>query len=239
MLKLSNSRVVLLILCILFLSACIKNNSDVTQKKVNSLKDTVAFEPNVKEEEHDVLKAAPESKFGFNVETYTATELGVACYESDTTKIQSLINSGFSIEECLTDDVYVYDLLYAAFVLGKAEIVHFVLNNKLYASVNETYTEDAETPLTMACSFVNQKKALEFAQVLVSLGANVNGAGKSGGDYMKYPLVIAVSNNNIELTGFLLKNGANIEVRNSSDETILEIAENNNFQDIVSLLKSN
>jgi ankyrin repeat protein len=186
--------------------------------------------------------AAPDTavtKFDISIEGYHSTQLGQAVYAGDVNKVQGLINKGASIEQCLTDETYVYDLLYTALAFKKTELVRYVLKNKLYKSVNTIYSEEAETPLALACNLTNSKEALEIAASLIALGANVNGAGESGGENTHYPLFIALSGNNVSLAKLLIEHGANKDIKNERGETPLSIAQKKGFEDILRLLKGN
>jgi hypothetical protein len=149
------------------------------------------------------------------------------------------VGDGASIEKCLTDETYEFDMLYAALVFNKIDLVKYVLRNKMYASVNKVYSEEAETPLTLACDLPDNKEALELSGALIALGANVNGAGESGGERTAYPLIAAINHHNVELTKLLRKHGADKEIKNESAETPLMIAQKKGFEDIVGLLNQN
>jgi uncharacterized protein len=180
-----------------------------------------------------------QAAFTIAIEGYKATELGQAVYVGDLGKIQDLINKGAPTEKCLTDETYVFDMLYAALAFNKTEVVRYVLKNKLYTSVNTTYSEDAETPLTMACSLNDSSDAVEIADSLIKLGANAKGAGESGGETTKYPLIIAVTQHNFKLTKLLLENHADKAIKNEAGETPAEIAKKLGFEDISKLLEGN
>lgn len=235
MLKLNNKTKILFSFSLVLLLFCANDKNKKEQNASNDvsnlIQDTSHSEIN-RDSTHN-----ENDNFKFTIDNFTATELGKTCYEGDLTKIESLINSKVSYEECLKDEIYVYDLLYTALVFNKKDIVNYVLNNKLYNSINITYTEDSETPLTMACSMSKMEDAVQVAETMIALGANVNGNGSSGGDYTKYPLIIAVKQNYSDLVKLLLKNGAKKDILNEQGETPLKIAEENNFSEIIKLLE--
>jgi uncharacterized protein len=201
-----------------------KNISDTLAVKVNETKNTPAV---------DTAKIS----FDISIEGYKATQLGQAVYSGDLAKVKDLLKSGASNEKCLSDGTYIYDILYTSIIFDKIDIFKYVIFNKLYSSVNVVYTEESETPLTAACNISNCKESFEMADSLVALGANVNGAGASGGDITMYPIINAVNNNNAELVKLLIQHGANKEIKNEKGETPLTIAQKKEFNNIVDILQ--
>ena len=202
----------------------LKNEGEKTAKSV--LVDSIAPKTN----------PAPFS-FDIQIEGYKASELGEAIHSGSVEKIKALIQSGAPIDKCLTDETYVYDALYAAIVFNKKEIVEYLVQNKLYTDINKTYSEEAETPLTLACAIQNKLDALQISQLMITNGANVNGAGESGGEDTKTPIFIAVNQNNIELVQVLLEKGAKKDISNSSGASPLTAAEEKGFSEIANVLK--
>ena len=237
MLKLNSSKV--LLACIIAAISFNCNDGKTHTKEQNKSADTLTANTNAVESHTSASPDTTNANFNISIEGYKATPLGQAAYSGDITEVQDLVAQGASIEKCLTDETYIYDILYTALVFNKTELVRFILKNKFYSSLNETYTEEAETPLTLACSLANNSDALEIADSLINLGADVNGAGPSGGERTMYPLLIAVKQNNVDLTKLLLEHRANKDIKNESGETPLTIAEKNGFQDIATLLKGN
>lgn len=180
-----------------------------------------------------------QAAFTISLKGYKATELGQAVYAGDLGKVRELVNKGAPTGKCLTDETYVYDLLYSALAFNRIDLVRYVLKNKLYTSVNTTYTEDAETPLTMTCNLKDSSGAVEIADSLIKLGAKANGAGASGGERTMYPLFIAVNRHNFRLTKLLLENHADKEIKNEAGETPADVAKKEGFEDILKLLKGN
>lgn len=234
MLKLNN-RNNAIIIC--FVTAFIFNCAGEKKNFSEQKKSTDTLSINAGEIKNQSVADSGQNIFSFSIEGYKATQLGQAVYENDTAKIQTIINSGASIEKCLTDETYIFDILYAAIAYKRIESIRFVLNNKLFTSINKVYTEDSETPLTLACALTNGKDALEIANSLIALGALVNGVGESGGEQTKYPFFIAVKQNNIPLVKLLIEHGAKIDIKNAGGESPLNIAEKNGFEEMVNLLK--
>ena len=175
--------------------------------------------------------------FDISLEGYKATKLGAAIYSGSLEKFTGLVEQGAPIDQCLTDDTYVFEALYAAIAFGKKNLVEHILKNKLYSDINKVYSEDSETPLTLACALENKADGLEISKLLISNGANVDGAGDSGGEGTKAPLFIAVKQNNVELVRLLIEKGAKKDITNSAGASPLTRAEESEFSEIVNLLK--
>ncbi|MBN2037987.1 MAG: ankyrin repeat domain-containing protein [Chitinispirillaceae bacterium] len=233
MLKLSSrNNLIICLIAIAFFCNCSEKRDPVQEQKIKL--DTVSgIAP---EKSMNVVHDTSLTDFNIPIEGYNATKLGQAVFSGDTANILNLIKKGVSIERCLTDETYIYDILYAALISRNLELIKFVLKNRMYTSVNETYNEDAESPLTLACDLPNNLEALEIANLLISLGANANGVGESGGERTLYPLITSINHNNIELTKLLLKHGAKKDVKNEYGETALMIAKKRGFEGIVRLL---
>lgn len=227
----------MLVCVILFTSFynCTSVKTDVKSQKIST--DSLSLIAQVGNEVYKSDK--PEQKFVIPIEGYKATSLGKAVYDGDTGLIQELISSGLTSERCLTDETYVFDILYTALEFKKLDVVRFILQHKLFADINVTYSEDAETPLTLACNLPENEVTFEIVKSLIKLGANIDGAGESGGEETKYPIIIAVSQNNFRLTQYLLDHGVNKDVKNSQGETLLMIAQKNGNIEIEGLLRSN
>ncbi len=221
------------IIAVFFIN-CSGGNGKVQEKnKATDTKSTITANKKQDNASVDTSQAI----FNIPIEGYKATELGQAVYTGNIVKVQTLINKGASIEKCLTDETYIYDILYTALVFNKVELVNYILRNKLYSSVNKTYTEESETPLTLACGLHDTSNALEIADTLIALGADANGTGESGGENTKYPLLIAVNQRNAGLTKLLIKHGAKKDIKNQAGETPLAIAQKKGFEDITGILK--
>lgn len=238
MLKLNSSKAFIFGIVVASLFNCTGQKSNVREQ--NKFADTLSVKTNGKQS--NAITDSSQPNFNISIEGYKATQLGQVAYKGDTVSVKALVSKGASIENCLTDDIYVYDILFTALEFNRIELVHYVLKNKLYKSINAIYTENAATPLTLACNLPDSNDALEIADSLIKLGANTNGVNVSNGDgsfNTTYPLLSAVSNNNVRLTKLLIDHGAKKEIKNSAGETLITIAEKKGFIDLVNLLKGN
>gem|GEM_PF-4892278 len=178
-----------------------------------------------------------ETSFDLSIEGYKASILGQAIYQGSIEKFKGILKSGARIDKCLTDETYIYDALYSAIAFDKKNILDYIIQNKLYADINKAYSEDAETPLTMACAIQNKGDALQASKLLITNGAKVDGAGPSGGEETKYPLLIATTRNNIELVRFLVAQGAKKDVTSNSGASPSSIAQDSGFSQLADILK--
>lgn len=175
--------------------------------------------------------------YNSTIEGYKASELGCAIFSGDLEKVKVLLNNGASIEKCLSDETYEFDGLYAAIALIKIDVLNYFLEKKLYTNINQVYTGESETPITLACALDDKDAAVKISQVLILNGAKVDGAGDSGGETTKIGLFIAISKNNLELVRLLLNHHAKKDILNKEGKTPLSIAEENGYADIVALLE--
>lgn len=178
-----------------------------------------------------------DSVFIHNIEGYKASEIGWAIYQDSLAKFRSLVENGAAIENAITDETYIYDALYTALVFNRINLVNFIIENNYYSDINKTYSEDAETPLTLACNIQDKNDALQIATFFIAKGAKVDGSGPSGDEDTKYPLISAAKRNNVELIKTLIKKGANKEVAENSGTTAASIAADSGFSEITELLK--
>ena len=235
MLKSSSSVLPLSVLAIIAFLGCNKQKERAQGAEIKS----GAESPAKSEPAAAATPETPASKpaFDISLEGYKATSLGEAIHSGSLEKFTSLVQQGAPLDQCLTDDTYVFDALYASIAFGNKDLVEYILKNKLYTDINKAYSEDSETPLTLACALENKADALEISKLLITNGAKVNGVGDSGGEETKAPLFIAVKQYNVELVRHLLEKGAHKEIPNSSGATPLTVAEESGFSDIVALLK--
>lgn len=103
--------------------------------------------------------AAIGNAFDTSFEGYKSTKLGAAIYEGSLEDFKTLIRAGASPESCLTDETYIFDALYAALAFDRRAILDHILQSNLYKDINKTYTEESETPLTLACAIRSGKIA--------------------------------------------------------------------------------
>lgn len=236
MLKIINRLLVVLYFILTLLTGCKNQNSasNVAQLKPNT--STVD-----KTTRSDSTSAQPDTTtpiYIHDIEGYKASELGRAIYQDSLSKFKSLVERGASIEDCLTDETYTYDALYTAIEFGRLDFIQFIVQNNYYSDINKTYSEDAETALTLACNRQDKNQALQIALILIVKGAKVDGTGPSGGEETKYPLIIAAKRNNVELVKALVEKGVNKAVTENSGATAASIATDSGFSEITELLKS-
>ena len=134
--------------------------------------------------------------------------------------------------ECVySDDMYCYDTLYMAVDKGNAELVKLFLS--LGTNANVAYNEDGLCPLVMSCSI----NSYPVTCLLLQYGAKANGLGNLGGDYITYPLMVAVDKNNINMVKVLLKYGAKTKVKDRSGMSPLSIARRHKNVEMIKLLE--
>ena len=103
----------------------------------------------------------------------------------------------------------------------------------LGANANVAYNEDGLCPLVMSCSI----NSYPVTCLLLQYGAKANGLGNLGGDYITYPLIIAVDKNNINMVKILLKYGAKIKVKDKSGISPLFVARRHKNVEMIKLLE--
>ena len=158
--------------------------------------------------------------------TYRYTELGFACKNGELDKVKNLINKGACKERCLSDDYFEYDVMYTAVLFNRVEIVTFLAKNLLKEEENQIYNEDGMTLLTLTALSDDLHSAYKIADILVRTGADVNGSGDCGTDYILYPLFEAIKRNNMALVKYLVAHGVDINVTNKQGETIYSLINN-------------
>ncbi len=87
----------------------------------------------------------------------------------------------------------------------------------------------AETPLHVAAFYGHAK----IAEILLNAGANVNALGYKWDDT---PLQVAAIHGNADVVKVLLSHGANLNAEDKNRETALQLAQEYNQTDIVSIL---
>ncbi|MDR2206347.1 MAG: ankyrin repeat domain-containing protein [Flavobacteriaceae bacterium] len=171
---------------------------------------------------------------------YNFTELGLVCYEGDLEAVKKMINNNACKERCLSDDIFEYDILYTAILYEHTNIVEYLIS--INENVNIVYNENGYTALSLACSIKDKKKALDISKILLKAGAQVNGAGDMGGDYIIYPIFRAIETDNIDLVQLLIDHAVNLNVIDKQGNSVIDIAKNNKeIESLVSkyLLKTN
>lgn len=168
----------------------------------------------------------------FHTDTdHSYTLLGYACLYQNKHIVQRLIGMKADMECVYSDDMYCYDALYMAVDKGNAELVKLFLS--LGANANVAYNEDGLCPLVMSCSM----NSYPVTCLLLQYGAKANGLGNLGGDYITYPLIIAVDKNNINMVKILLKYGAKIKVKDKSGISPLFVARRHKNVEMIKLLE--
>ena len=154
-----------------------------------------------------------------------------ACLYQNKHIVQRLIGMKADMECVYSDDMYCYDALYMAVDKGNAELVKLFLS--LGANANVAYNEDGLCPLVMSCSM----NSYPVTCLLLQYGAKANGLGNLGGDYITYPLMVAVDKNNINMVKVLLKYGAKTKVKDRSRMSPLSIARRHKNDEMIKLLE--
>ncbi|WP_249113392.1 ankyrin repeat domain-containing protein [Prevotella melaninogenica] len=162
---------------------------------------------------------------------HSYTLLGYACLYQNKHIVQRLIEMKADMECVYSDDMYCYDALYMAVDKGNVELVKLFLS--LGANANVAYNEDGLCPLVMSCSM----NSYPVTCLLLQYGAKANGLGNLGGDYITYPLMVAVDKNNINMVKVLLKYGAKTKVKNRSGMSPLSIARHHKNVAMIKLLE--
>lgn len=171
------------------------------------------------------------------IDGYTASDLGKAVYSNNIQLVKELVEKGASTTNCLATEMYEFDLLFAAIEFAKVDIVRYVLDNKLYTSINKVYTEESETPLTLACALETTQDTVTIAELLIKNGADINGAGSVGGDYTYYPLITAIKKGNVQLAKLLIDNGAKTDIEDNQGKTPVSYAQESGNQAMIDLIK--
>jgi len=202
------------------------NNKNVTQNNDNDWKpfgyeidgDT---EEVISADDDTVNETGYQDKFVKTIGAYDFTELGLAIYEDDLNTAKKLIEAGASKSSCLSDEIFVYDVLYTSVMFGKIKFVEYFTNAE--EGVNKVYDENGTTVLTFACKSDEPETSFRISQLLLDAGADVNGGGDMGFDYIFYPLFEAVKKNNLRLVKFLVEKGADITVVDKQGATVFTI----------------
>ena len=168
----------------------------------------------------------------FHTDTdHSYTLLGYACLYQNKHIVQRLIGMKADMECVYSDDMYCYDALYMAVDKGNAELVKLFLS--LGANANVAYNEDGLCPLVTSCSM----NSYPVTCLLLQYGAKANGLGNLGGDYITYPLMVAVDKNNINMVKILLKYGAKTKVRDKSGKSSIFVARHHKNVEMIKLLE--
>ena len=104
----------------------------------------------------------------------------------------------------------------------------------LGAKVNQPYNEEGLCPLALSCMQNNYP----IANLLLNHGAKADGVGDLGGNYITYPLIIAVEKRNKSIVQLLLKHGAKKNVKDTEGFTPLSLARKLGYTEIIRLLEN-
>ena len=156
--------------------------------------------------------------------------LGYACKYKRCHLAEKLINLKANIENGESDKYLVFDALSIAVQSQDLCLVKLLLNNG--ADPNRWNSESGYTVLSLSCRLNNY----DISKLLIESGAEVDGAGDTGFDYIHYPLLYAVESNNIKLLQLFIDNNCKIDIINKQNETPFTIAEHNKNQQMLDLL---
>ena len=141
-------------------------------------------------------------------------------------EVQKHVASGASINAFAPDG---FTALGLACFFGHQEVVDFLLKEK--ADVNIPSNNDFKVaPLHSAVA----KKSIPIAKMLLEAGANVNARQTSG----VTALHSAVHNGQLDMVQLLLERGADISSTMEDGRTPLSMAEEENFTEIITILKN-
>jgi len=165
----------------------------------------------------------PQNEFVKTMDRYEFTNLGLAIYNGNLNAARRLIMQGANKERCLGDETFQYDVLYTSVLFGKIDLLEYFINTE--RNVNKVYDENGVTLLSLACMKDDPDMTFRMSKMLIEAGANVNGGGDMGFDYIIYPLFGAVRSNNFKLVKLLVEHGADITVADKQGETVFSIME--------------
>lgn len=168
----------------------------------------------------DSMKANPLQQDTIWDVTYQLYPLGVACRNNDMETIKQLL-AAKDEPMAMGNDCYEFDILYTAIYFDKEDVLKYALNR--YKDINNRLYSDEYglTLLTYACKLSNVK----LARILLEHGIDVNGYQSPYDTYKVYPIMEAIANNNIELVKLLLEYHANLDIKDSSGNTPIALAE--------------
>ncbi|XP_044736046.1 ankyrin-3-like [Chrysoperla carnea] len=146
--------------------------------------------------------------------------------------VKDLINRGISVDAMIFSELHLKEgdqpgkLIQLAVKKDNAEIIRDLIIN----GVNDGITSFGIINLTPLCLAVYLGQE-EIAEILIAHGANVNVVNIMGA-----PLHIAAANGYVNIVGNLLRNGADISIRDTDNSTPLELAVTNGHLQVVKII---
>lgn len=120
--------------------------------------------------------------------------------------IQLIMESGIPVD-CRSKDKPYDTLLTASVKVGRLDLVRFLMGHG--ADIEQVDEQVFMTPLHHAI----KSNQIEMIDLLLELGADINGAGKKSWDFIKtphYPILLACRTGNLDLVRTLVERGANV-----------------------------
>ena len=145
---------------------------------------------------------------------------------------EKIINHYADITIGQGDEYNIHDALYVAVESKDLCIVQLLLNKG--ANPNRMQTESGLTVLSMSC---RDGGNYDIAKLLIENGAEVNGLGDTGFDFIIYPLLEAVESNNIALVQLLIDNNCTVDICDTEGRTPFSVAAQNNNPQMLELLQ--
>ena len=177
------------------------------------------------------IKANPLPQDTIRDGVYQLYPLGIACRNGDMETIKQLL-AGKDEPMAMGNDCYEFDILYTAIYFDKEDVLEYALTR--YKDINDRVYSDEYglTLLTCACKLSNVK----LARILLEHGIRVNGCQSPYDTYKVYPIMEAIANKNIELVQLLLEYHADLDIKDSNDNSPLALAKEVGAKEIEKLL---
>jgi ankyrin repeat protein len=198
-----------------------------------------AIEANDQNSFDKLIKQVPDIDFLIPIddEGNSASLLGYACQYQRCDLAKKLINRGANIEIGKADEYMVYDALSVAVLSEEICLVKLLLDNG--ANPNRMLSENGLTVLSLISWSENGDIVYEIAKLLIEKGANVDGLGDTGFDYINYPLLYAIQGNHIKLVQLLFDHHCEIDIRDNEGDTPFTVAKRTNNQQMYDLVFKN
>lgn len=179
----------------------------------------------------DNVKASPLLQDTIRDKAYQLYPLGIACRNGDMETIKRLL-AGKDEPMAMGNDCYEFDILYTAIYFNKEDVLKYALTQ--YKDINNRVYSDEYglTLLTYACKLSNVK----LARILLEHGIYVNGYQSPYDTYKVYPIMEAITNKNIELVQLLLEYHADLDIKDSNDNSPFALAKEIDVKEIEKLL---